>query len=90
LTRPQGGSRTEVWQLVGFDNDLVSAVALIERQAQCTWMGDCLKRFLRDCSPGKLKVHAPRSLAGVLALMLIANAAIVDADRRAQAAVEFT
>jgi hypothetical protein len=86
----QGGVRTEIWQLVGFDDDLAAAVALIERQAQCSWMGHCLQRFLRDCAPGKLKAHAPRSVAGILALMILANAAIVDADRRAQVDVEFT
>jgi hypothetical protein len=84
-----GGSRTEVWQLVRFENDIPAALALIERHAQCNWMGDCLRRFIRDCAPGKLKVHAPHTFAGVLALMIAANAAIVDADRRAQAGVEF-
>lgn len=89
VTTP-AGVRTEIWQLVGFNDDLPAAVALIERQAQCSWMGQCLQRFIGDCAPGKLKAHAPRSVAGLLALMILANAAIVDADRRAQVAVEFT
>jgi hypothetical protein len=80
------GSRTELWRLVGdFSGErLLAAVARIERYAQNPLPGDCLERWERDTGPGLLQAHDPVVTWCCLDVLSVANAAVVDADRRAQ------
>jgi hypothetical protein len=85
-----GAVQSELWQTVNVAADeLPYAVALIERQHQGRWTGHCLARFEADCGPGKLKARTPDGNGGILDMLSVANAAIVDADRRTHTASEF-
>jgi hypothetical protein len=80
------GSRTELWRLVGDfpEERLMAAISRIERYEQNPLPGDCLTRWERDTGPGRLQAHDPVVAWSCLDVLSVANAAIVDADRRAQ------
>ena len=52
--------------MVGFVDDLPTAVALVERNAQCTWMYDCLQRFIRDSARDFVKTLAGKADIAVI------------------------
>jgi hypothetical protein len=77
------GQRTELWQLVNFEqDDLMEAVSRIERYEQAELPDACLERWDKDCGPGYLQTRHPVMCAGCISLLNTANAALVEADRR--------
>jgi hypothetical protein len=85
------GGRLQIWRFVrcADEKHFWQMVSLIERQAQVTWTQRCTERWERDCLPGLQKAHLPESCAGVRALLVMANAGIVDALRREGRPSEF-
>lgn len=81
------GIANEAWRLVGFagEQQRGEAVAIAEHRARETWHDTCLKQFIRRAQPGLLQAREPRIRAGLNALQMVGNAAIVAADRLALA-----
>lgn len=79
------GARLEIWRFVGLgQNDQRSfwrMLTVVERLSQVHWTKKCVGRWDEDCMPGMQQAHLPESCAMVRALLVIANAAIVDALR---------
>lgn len=88
------GAGLEIWRFVGYDGEQPEVfwqmLAVVERQVQVTWTEDCLRRWEADCRPGLQKAHTPQSCAGVRALLMMANAGVVDALRRQARGSEFS
>jgi hypothetical protein len=86
LRRQAGaGAWTKAWRLVNVaEGDMPIAVALVERSLE-DWPNSCLARAMAACAPGFLKSSNIASQAAWRALMRVADAALVDADRRMRA-----
>ena len=77
-----GGARAQKWVLTGTaTDDLAAAIAIIER-TRAGWPRELLRRSAEACGPGFLKSQNIASQAAWRALLLVADAALVDADRQ--------
>ena len=76
------GAWVESWRLIHFqESELPDAIALVERSLE-DWPVHCLDRAYKDCAPGKLKADDVRSQNAWRAILRVADAALVAADRR--------
>jgi hypothetical protein len=79
------GITTHGWELVNVPPEHRDrAIAISEHRAREVWHHTCLEEFRRRTEPGLLQAGQPRIRAGIQALEMVGNAAIVTADRRAR------
>ncbi len=77
--------RIEDWRVVGLADDLATAVALISHRLRL-WPQACIERAASDSGIGLLQARGVQSHAVLRAILRMANAAMVSAERRARLA----
>jgi hypothetical protein len=72
------------WRMFGMEDDLAMAATLIVLAEQ-EWLGECIERARAASSWGLISASDPRSHAGLRAVLHIADAALVSAERERNA-----
>jgi hypothetical protein len=80
VDRTGGGARAFMYRVFGMSVDDPRAVALVQRAAE-TWAEDCAARADSASPPGKVYAKDPAFRRAVLAIVAVADAAHVNAER---------